>query len=538
VAISCAARIPANLTFGTGSLDYLVLGRWGWAIVGLWLLTCGCSPSSSGPSADEETFSARPLYHFTAPANWLNDPNGLVQIGGEYHLFYQHNPLQPSWGFIHWGHAVSTDFLSWTDLPIALSPHAELGLPFSGSAVVDHHRTTGLCPTNRPPCVLLIFTHSGGSQVQSLAIGDEEGRTFRLYPSNPVLANPNQADFRDPKVFFHEPSRQWIMVLAAGNRISLYGSPSLKGWHHLSDYVPGQAISGVLEMPDLFELPIINEPNQTRWVLKFDSNPGGRYGGSGAHYAVGWFDGTRFVTDIPGTTRWVDYGADFYAATSFSDMPEGDGRRIWVGWMNNWRYASTLPTGPWRGALTLPREVRLVRTEEEYKLLQRPIAEVEGLRQGAPLLDIQNRSLAESRVTLQGCRGEALELSLVIEPRDAREVGLLLRQSPTRHVKIGYDSARRTLFIDRSFAGDRVLSYVLPARHEAPIDLDSTGALTLRVFLDRSSLEVFGNDGEAVLTDLILSSRDSLGTQLYVEEGSAYLRALSVWPLRPVLPRS
>jgi fructan beta-fructosidase len=497
----------------------------------------GCD-SSSSDSSSEVGVTARPLYHFTAPSNWLNDPNGLVQVAGEYHLFYQYNPTQPVWGFIHWGHAVSTDLVHWSDLPVALAPHSILGMPFSGSAVVDSLGTSDLCRENDSSCMVLVFTHSGTAQVQSVAASDDRGRTFRLYPSNPVLTNPGRTDFRDPKVFFHAGTQQWIMVLAEGDRIGFYGSDNLTTWSHLSDYGPDQGMhGGVLEVPDLFELPVANEAGVTRWVLKFDTNPGGRYGGSGARYMVGNFDGTRFTRlDHVGAVQWVDYGTDFYAATSFSDMPAGDARRVWIGWMNNWAYASSLPTGSWRGAMTIPREVGLERTNDgTYALIQRPATELRELRTSTPQVDIEDRVIAGSTTLMDECTGDALEVELIIEPGTASEVGLLVRQSATESTRVGYNTSSHVLFVDRTLSGNHLLRNTLPARHEAPLRPDSSGAITLTVFIDRTSVEVFGNDGRAVITDVILTSPDSQRTRLYVEGGVAHVRSLRTWKLRAAL---
>ncbi len=476
--------------------------------------------------------NARPAYHFTAPANWLNDPNGLIKVDDEYHLFYQYNPLDPTWGFIHWGHAVSRDLVHWSDLPVALAPHSTLGMPFSGSAVVDSGQTSGLCSNGTEPCVVLVFTHSGTAQVQSVAVSEDRARLFKLYQSNPVLPNPGIADFRDPKVFFHEPTHRWIMALAAGTSLTFYGSPDLKAWQHLSDFIPAEPVPGVLEVPDLFELPVLDEPGTSRWVLKYDSNPGGKYGGSGAHYLIGRFDGQRFVPDSGKVPRWVDHGADFYAATSFSNMPAEDDRRIWVGWMNNWAYASVLPTGPWRGALTIPREVGVVKDSSGYELVQRPARELSTLR-GMPIIDIENQPLSGRSLNLEGCRGDAMEIALVIEPGTSGEVALAVRQSASQYTKVGYDQRRQVLFVDRSFSGNALLRDTLPARHEAPLQPDAAGAISLTIYLDRSSVEVFGNDGRVVLTDIILTDDDGLGVQLYSEGGTAQVKSLKVWPLRP-----
>ncbi|ALA61017.1 glycoside hydrolase family 32 protein [Nitrospira moscoviensis] len=499
-------------------------------------LGVGCGSSSSSPSdASIAALDARPAYHFTPPTNWMNDPNGLVHVDGEYHLFYQYNPALPSWGFIHWGHAVSTDLVHWTDLPAALAPDPVLGMPFSGSAVVDRDRTSGLCGATAPDCVIAVFTHHGSAQVQSVAVSDDGARTFRLNHANPVLSNPGLIDFRDPKVFYHTPTRRWIMVLAAGDRVRLYGSSNLTGWTHLSDIGPSESLrGGVLECPDLFELPVSNEPGVMRWVLKIDSNPGGRYGGSGSRYLVGTFDGVTF-TPLAQAPQWADFGPDFYAAQSFANTP-ADGRHLWLAWMNNWAYASALPTGSWRGAMTVPREVGLIRADDgTYLLTQRPAAELRALRDGAPAIEVADQPIGTPCTLLDGLTGDALEIALAFEPGTAREVGLAIRRGAGEETRVGYDAVRGTLFVDRSISGSTLLRETLPARHHAPLRADGAGLVTLTVLLDRSSVEVFAGDGRAVITDVLLASPASRGAQLYVDGGTARLRSLRAWTLRRVL---
>jgi fructan beta-fructosidase len=507
------------------------------------VLAMGCSPSSSGSSPSSGSLEspiagARPSYHFTAPTNWLNDPNGLIYFDGEYHLFYQHNPAEPTWGFIHWGHAVSTDLVHWTDLPLALYPEA-LGMPFSGSAVADDTNSSGLCPQAGAACLVAIFTHGGGPQVQSVASSTDRGRTFRSYPFNPVIPNPNSYgflyDFRDPKVFFHAPTARWVMIVAAGNRLMLYGSTNLTSWTVLSSFGPDNHMAGgVIEVPDLFELPVKNEPGVTRWILKFDTNPGGRYGGSGAHYWVGDFDGISFSPTDP-APRWVDFGTDFYAATIFSNIPSTDGRTIWLGWMSNLIYATRLPTGNWRGAMTVPRELGLLRRDDgTYVLTQHPITELKTLRM-ASAIELSNQIVSGYTSLLDNLTGDALEMILTIEPGTAREIGLLVRQGAGEETRIGYNADRGVLFVDRTASSSSVLRNTLHPRHEAPIHLDATGAVTLTILVDRSSVEVFSEDGEVVLTDLILPAAASLGTRLYADGGTGQVRSLQAWPLERAL---
>jgi fructan beta-fructosidase len=368
-----------------------------------------------------------------------------------------------------------------------------------------------------------------------VAYSTDRARTFQLNASNPVIANPGLYDFRDPKVFFHAPTNQWVMILAGGDRLMLYGSPDLTAWTHLSDFGPNSNLSGgVIEVPDLFELPIENEPGVTRWILKFDTNPGGRYGGSGSRYWVGDFNGITFTAVNP-VPRWVDYGVDFYAATTFSNIPAADGRRIWVGWMSNLLYAGILPTGSWRGAITVPRELRLIRRQDGvYVLTQHPVVELQTLRIGTPAVELTNQLFSDRSSLLDSLSGDALEIAVTVEPGTTREVGLVVRQGLNDQTRIGYNAERGVVFVDRSSSSARLLRDALPARHEGPYTPDATGAVSLRILIDHSSVEVFTEDGQVVITDLILPSSNCLSTQLYTVGGTGQVRSLQAWKLERV----
>ena len=334
------------------------------------------------PEADDPW---RPLDHFTPPRNFMNDPNGLVQLGGEYHLFYQHNPEGDTWGHMSWGHATSPDMLRWKDLPVALREEDGV-MVFSGSAVRDRRNTSGLCTGHAETCLVAIYTgHGRGRQTQNLAVSVDSGRTWRKHAGNPVL-DVGAKDFRDPKVFWHGPTARWVMVVALSDQkqVRFYGSPDLQRWEALSDFGPAGAREAVWECPDLFELPVEGRPGRTRWVLDVDVGGGAPAGGTGGQYFVGDFDGRRFRSDSPpdAPPRFVDHGRDFYASQSFSDLPEGDGRRIWMGWLSNWDYANVEPTAPWRGMQSIPRELRLVPVEKTWSSPSSPSAS--SPRSGAP----------------------------------------------------------------------------------------------------------------------------------------------------------
>ena len=288
-------------------------------------------------SAFQEPY--RPQFHFTPPSQWMNDPNGLVYHQGVYHLFYQHYPDSTVWGPMHWGHAVSSDLIKWQHKPIALYPD-ELGLIFSGSAVVDVANSSGFGTSENPPLVAIFTYHlmdgeqAGRKdfQTQGIAYSLDNGERWFKYEGNPVIQNNDIKDFRDPKVFWHEPTQQWILTLVAGDHAKFYKSTNLKDWTLLSEFGKTQgAHGGVWECPDLFELPVAGS-QEKKWVLLISMNPGAPNGGSGTQYFVGDFDGTSFTTDQT-NARWIDQGRDNYAGVTFNNMPNDE--RVFIGWMSN-----------------------------------------------------------------------------------------------------------------------------------------------------------------------------------------------------------
>jgi len=462
----------------------------------------------------------------------MNDPNGLVFFQGEYHLFYQHQPDIPFFGAMHWGHAASRDLVRWRHLPVALFPDRILGQPYSGSAVALSGDPAGLCAADES-CLVALFTHHGGfsgGEKQSLAVSRDSGRSLELYPDNPVLPNPGQRDFRDPRVFRHEPSRSWIMALAAGDRVQFYGSPDLITWSFLSGFVPPDGLSGVLECPDLFPLPVEGEPGQSRWVLKVDVNQGLLADSIGGIFYLGDFDGVRFTAEDRRSGR-ADHGRDFYAAQSWSDAPEG--RRIWIAWMNNWQYALFLPTSPWRGAMTIPRELRLRRQGGAILLCQAPVAEMQTLRHCC-LVSLRDQVIEGKLDLVEGVSADALEILAVIDPAGAAETGLRVRvgRDGQQATLVGYDSRAQAVFVDRGGSG-AFFGPSLSPRHTAPLPLPD-GTLTLTILVDWSSIEVFAGDGQAVISDLIFPDPESRGIEVYAAEGSAFLRSLEIYALKSV----
>jgi fructan beta-fructosidase len=474
----------------------------------------------------------RPQFHFTPEINWMNDPNGLVYYDGEYHMFYQHNPHANEWGHMSWGHAVSEDLVHWKHLPIAL--HDEYGeMVFSGSAVVDFENTSGFGVNGQPPMVAIYTGHSAGLQTQDIAFSNDRGRTWTKYENNPVL-DIGEADFRDPKVFWHTPSKRWVMVvsLAVRKKLQFYGSANLKDWTLLSEFGP----AGVLnkpnwECPDIFELPIENEPGQTRWVLEADMGGGAIAGGSGGEYFTGVFDGTSFIADSM-ESQWVDFGRDFYAPVSWSNIPASDGRRLWIGWMNNWETALN-PTSPWRSAMSIPRELTLRRISGRLRLCQKPVRELQSLRTDSTALANVHLNDEARSISLQG---QQLEIMAVFAPGNAAEFGLRVLKGTNQETVVGYDAKSRSLFIDRTRSGNVDFHKAFAGRHQGPLTLDHRGHIRLHVLVDASSVEAFGNDGETVVTDLVFPGSDSTGIEVYSSDGTCELVDCVVYRLKSAVP--
>ncbi|WP_036720532.1 glycoside hydrolase family 32 protein [Paenibacillus harenae] len=480
----------------------------------------------------------RPQFHFSPPSKWMNDPNGMVYFDGEYHLFYQHHPDGTTWGPMHWGHAISKDLIHWEHRGIALKPDRN-GVIFSGSAVVDRDDTSGLF--SGKPGLVAIFTHADNDpetnrsrQRQSLAYSLDKGRTWTMYEGNPVLCNEQIPDFRDPKVFWHEAKQRWVMVLAAGDRVQFYASANLKEWSFESEFGAAEGShDGVWECPDLIELPVDDRVDRTKWVLIVSIGDHPQFKeGSRTQYFVGDFDGSAFVNDAaPDTILWLDHGRDNYAGVTWSDVHGEDNGKLFIGWMSNWKYANLTPTVSWRSAMTLPRVLRLKSGSSGIRLTQMPVSELSRLRG-------QTQSWSETAIRpggnmLEDASGDRFEIECEIDMGAAREVGLKLRKSEREETVVCYDAAEGTLSVDRRNSGEHDFHEAFACKHGASCVLDG-GRLKLRLFVDNSSIEVFANGGEVVLTNLIFPDLSSTGLELYAIGGDAKLVSLTLHPLNSI----
>lgn len=488
----------------------------------------------------------RPQFHFTPETHWLNDPNGMVYFDGEYHLFYQHHPDSTVWGPMHWGHAISRDLVRWEHQPIALYPDHN-GLIFSGSAVVDWQDTSGFFDGGAG--LVAIYTQTEmiegtdqSKQRQSIAYSKDNGRTWTPYAGNPVLTDESFPDFRDPKVFWHEATKHWVMVLAAGDRLFLYTSSNLLDWALASEFGAAEGShDGVWECPDLFALPVDGVNGSEKWVMIVSIGDNEQLPeGSRTQYFVGEFDGKTFVNDnAPDTILWMDHGRDNYAGVTWSDVPGNGEDRLLIGWMNNWKYANLIPTGEWRGAMTLPRKLSLEQRAGGIRLIQHTPDSLDGLRLGGS--EWSDLEIQPGNDLLLAEQGELIELAVEFELGTASEFGIKLKSGIHNEVEyetiVGYDASAGELFIDRTKAGDSAFHPQFACKHGAPLAA-SNGRIKLRMWVDRSSLELFADEGGLVMTDQLFPHAGNDRIELYAAGGSVRVVSLQLYPLQSVYAAS
>ena len=417
----------------------------------------------------------RPAYHHSPVYGWMNDPNGIFYKDGVWHLYYQWNPYGSQWENMTWGHSTSTDGLHWTPQPTAIEADA-LGAIFSGCCVVDKNNTAGF----GNGAIVAYYTSAGARQTQSMAYSLDGGQTFTKYAGNPVIVS-DVPDFRDPHIFWNEEAGFWNMVLASGQEMSIYSSKDLKQWKHESNFgLTYGNHSGVWECPDLMKLPVDGTGEQ-KWMLICNINPGGPFGGSATQYFIGQFDGHQFVCeDQPEETKWMDYGKDHYATVTFDNAP--DGRRVAIAWMSNWQYANQVPTMQFRSTNSILRDLSLYQYEGETYCAVRPAKEMDAAR-GKKIARPTDR--CEIVVTLKG---------------DAR---ITLSNGSKERVVLDYDADMASLDFDRRHSGQCSFSDAFPTVVTAPVH----GSLrTLRIFIDKSSIEVFDADGRLSMTNLVFPS--------------------------------
>lgn len=470
----------------------------------------------------KNTDAYRPVYHFTPLYGWMNDPNGLIYKDGEYHLFYQYNPYGSMWGNMHWGHAVSKDLINWEHLPVAIAPDA-LGSIFSGSCVVDKDNTSGF----GADAIIAIYTSAGERQTQCLAYSLDNGRTFEKYDMNPILTSTAN-DFRDPKVFWYKESKKWIMVLAVGQEIQFYSSSNLKSWQYESSFGHGEgAHAGVWECPDLIELPVKGS-KMKKWVFMCNLNPGGPFGGSATQYFVGTFDGHKFVNESPETTKWMDWGKDHYATVTWSNAPQG--RAIALAWMSNWEYANNVPSMQFRSANSVPRELSLYTEHGKTYLSNNPVKELLRLRIGKENMGSFKVSELHHIEELLANNVGSYEMELSFKNNNANIFGFQLLNKQGEKVDIKYSLNEGKLIMDRRYSGKVDFSKTFATSTWAPIHNEGK-EYSLRIFVDKSSIEIFDGNGKFVMTNLVFPSEPYNSINFYTEGGSYSVTSFTTYKL-------
>ena len=481
--------------------------------------------SDTFDSSNRETY--RPVYHHTPVYGWMNDPNGMFYKDGVYHLYFQYNPYGSMWANMTWGHSTSTDLTHWTYEGTAIVPDA-WGAIFSGSCVVDKDNTAGF----GKGAVVAFYTSAkstpwGDVQSQSMAYSLDNGKTFIKYEHNPILTS-TERDFRDPKVFWYAPGKHWVMMLAVGQEMQIYSSGNLKEWKKESSFGAMQgAHGGVWECPDLVEVAVEGS-KEKKWVLICNLNPGGPFGGSAAQYFVGSFDGKKFVNESPTQTKWLDWGKDNYATVTWSNAPAG--RCIALGWMSNWQYANNVPTTQYRSANTLARDLTLYRAGGELYLKSKPSPEIKKARaeeKKIPTFEVKgNYEVASLLADNKG----AYEIEMTIENKGTSKIDFSLMNEKGEKVAMYYDVVRKQFVMDRSASGIVGFSRDFPAVTVAPVR--NTDQIHLRLFIDRSSVEAFGEEGEYVMTNLVFPAEPYNRMVFSSDKGSYIVKSMNVYRLQ------
>jgi sucrose-6-phosphate hydrolase SacC (GH32 family) len=488
----------------------------------------------------------RPQYHFSPPIQFMNDPNGLVYSNGIYHLYYQYNPLQLVAGNQSWGHATSTDLIHWKNLPIAI-PEATTGpLPgqiFTGSAVVDSNNASGFFTGHPGQALVAIYTlNQPTREVQNVAYSLDNGNTYINYSGNPVLNSPtgDNPNFRDPKVFWYAPTSKWIMSVALprAHQVLLYSSQDLKTWSPLSTFGPAGIDGYQWECPNLFPVPV-EGTNAQKWVLMVGVNPGAPQGGSIDEYFVGNFDGTTFTADDT-VARVMDFGKDFYAAQTYNNDPQG--RAIVVGWMSNWQYTQVVPTYPWRGVFTLPRILSVVpdqnQTQTGALLVQTPV-DVSNLHD----LTLYNGSttLSTSPLSISTHGNSSFEFettvsSTPISGQLQQRLYIDILNASGEKVTVGYDWSQGQVFVDRG--GARNFQNPFFTNDFSTWESNPDNAIEFHVFVDRSTLEVFVDDGIQVCSaSFYMLYGPPTEMRWHAENGTVSVQNLQAYTLKSVWRR-
>ena len=504
----------------------------------------------------------RPSYHFTPAYGWMNDPNGMVYKDGEYHLYYQYNPYGSKWGNMHWGHAVSRDLIHWQHLDPAIARDT-LGHIFSGSSVVDIHNTAGYGKN----AIIALYTSASdkNGQIQCMSYSTDNGRTFSKYESNPVLTPfDGLRDFRDPKVFWYEKGKCWYMIVSADKETRFYKSKNLKKWEYVSAFGNGMGQQPCqYECPDFFQLPVNGDPNNMKWVMIMNINPGCLFGGSATEYFVGDFDGKKFTCADAHEAKWMDYGKDHYATVTFSNTGN---RVLAMTWMSNWQYADLTPFKQNRGANGLPRELKLFELDNKYYIQEGVAPEVMALRKETKELGNLTIEKEKDLAGIASGMNGAFEIEADVTADANGIAGIEIYNNKQERTLVYIDMKNRRIVTDRTESGltdfgkysephhiekkwdkQRKEQSLLPARMVnainyknnfalatwAPLNLCGKDKKTFHVdiFVDKSSIELFVDGGRIAMTNLVFPIAPYENVKFYSQTGKSEFQNVKVHKL-------
>ena len=519
-------------------------------IAGVFVFSVGCKNNiekkgskeiaATEISAEEQLY--RPNFHFTPKANWMNDPNGMFYLNGTYHLYYQYYPDGNVWGPMHWGHATSTNMIAWEEQPIAIYPD-DLGLIFSGSAVVDVNNTSGFGKDGIVPIVAMYTYHNmkgeqAGDldfQTQAIAYSLDEGMTWVKYDKNPVIPNSGIKDFRDPKVIWDVDHSKWIMTLAAGDKVLFYSSLNLREWILESSF--GAAFGqhdGMWECPDLFPIKVSGQ-DETKWVLLVSINPAAPNGGSGTQYFVGDFDGQKFTLDTDfkqqlqqDSAVWLDYGRDNYAGVTWSNIPKKDGRKLFIGWMSNWEYARDVPTETWRSAMTIPRELKLKKNEKEFVLSSAPVLELSKYVSKTIVKETLRVNNQKTIITKSEIDLSRVRIQLEMNHLKSDKYDFTFQNSFGDRLSFGIDNIKKQYYLNRQNSGKVTFSDKFANTiSKAPIK-NPSNMLKIEVLVDKTSIEVFYNDGETIMTEIFFPNEPFEAFSINTSDAALILKNIKI----------
>jgi fructan beta-fructosidase len=459
---------------------------------------------------EEKKVIYRPAYHYTPEKNWVNDPNGMVYLDGEYHLFYQYNPFGDKWGHMSWAHAVSKDLKTWEELPLAIpetsNPDSSTTMVFSGSAVVDSMNTTGFFDKGFKSGMVAIYTShidkkgKGIGQSQSLAFSADHGRSWKFFDKNPVL-DIHMTDFRDPSVFWHEGKWKMIVVKSLEYTAQIYESNNLKDWKLLSQFGKIGDYAKIWECPSLFKVPVLGT-DKSKWIAMI-SSAGENTDFVGMQYFVGEFDGKKFTPDPQEAVLRIDHGKDFYAAVPFNSRPLSQKNPIIMAWQNNWAYAGDIPSEGRRGMFTMPRMVSLQEKNGKYQLIQKPIF-ADNIKTETLKLNVSENANGQQLAM----DSNSYRLNLAIDVNNTKGFSIDLLKNGEEKSVLSYNVATGKLSFDRTKSGNVSFNKSFPSVESMTIEPEN-GLIKLDIFVDNSIVEIFANDGKAVLSDLVFPTKGS-----------------------------